>query len=94
MSIFKKKLTVNEWLDIWLDKYKKNALTTKSFEKYVSSLKYVREVFGSKFIDKLSAPEFQCFIDELLEIDPQGVLPETMMHSLSKTWMIRGPIPK
>lgn len=79
----KKKLTVNEWLDIWLDKYKKNVLTTKSYEKYVSSLNYVREIFGSKYLDKLSAPEFQCFIDELLEnggVKNEGLSSSTVIN--------------
>lgn len=68
----KKKLTVSEWLDIWLETYKKKSLSYKSYEKYVSSLKYVRGPFGTKYLSKVEACEFQDFLDELLECGGVG----------------------
>jgi hypothetical protein len=80
-------------IDIWtmenLEHHKPELIRTRvlhEFEEQFIPAKVHGEFLEALRFGMVSQMQGEQIIDELLEIDPQGVLPETMMHSLSKTW--------
>lgn len=60
------KLTVGIWADRWLEDFVKPSVRTKTYEKYSSCMKYVKEKFGEVLLSSLAVPDVQRFFNELL----------------------------
>ncbi|VBB06485.1 phage integrase family [Lucifera butyrica] len=60
------KLTVGAWVDRWLEDFVKPSVRTKTYEKYYSCMKYVKDRFNDVLITKLSVPDIQRLFNELL----------------------------
>lgn len=63
----KEKLTVGDWLDIWLNKYKKDKRRIRTFENYEYLIRiHLKPHLGHIMLDKLSTETVQDFYDMLL----------------------------
>lgn len=61
------KLTLEVWIDRWLEDYAKPKVRIKSWEKYRSSLAYVKNSkFAKVFLPRIKAPDLQSFFNQLL----------------------------
>ena len=63
-----KTLTVENWINTWLNDYKKPQLRQKSYEKYAASLlPYVVPALGKKYLQKVTTHDVQAMLNTLLE---------------------------
>lgn len=61
------KLTLDTWIDRWLEDYAKPNVRIKSYEKYRSSLQYVKKSkLGKLSLTRLKDPDIQTFLNQLL----------------------------
>ena len=63
-EISPKKLTTLEWINQWMDTYKKNFITKKSFRDIYNSLTKFIKKFGSVYIENLNTTSIQTFLNE------------------------------
>ena len=63
-----KTLTVENWINTWLNDYKRPQLRQKSYEKYTASLlPYVVPSLGKKYLQKVTTHDVQEMLNKLLE---------------------------
>lgn len=57
--------TYNEWLDEWVEQFKKGKLREDYFDEFVKKVAKVREVFGKRSINKIDSLEILRYINSL-----------------------------
>ena len=61
-----KKITLNEWFDIWLEDYKSINVKQRTFKNYARQYRnHIKKDFGTKYIDEITVEQVQRFVNKL-----------------------------
>jgi len=73
------KMTLGQWLDIWLDSYVAHSVKPYTLDSYrTQAEKHVKPTMGKVGLSVLTAPLIQGFYNDLLEVD--GLSPKTIKN--------------
>jgi integrase len=73
LSIDADKITLSEWLDIWMNDYVKSRVKIKTYEKYGNEVKnYIKPKLGHLVVKKLTTHEVQKWLSELTKSGGQA----------------------
>jgi integrase len=79
MFIDRSGLTVSNWIEIWLQEYKRHSLKPSTFESYSFIFsKYIKPYIGEIKIQDLKSEQIQRFINDLRK---QGLSPRTVIYA-------------
>ncbi|EIP8443274.1 Arm DNA-binding domain-containing protein, partial [Enterococcus faecalis] len=62
-----KNITLEEYYDKWINLYKKQAITPRSYQKYKDTLSAIKKYFPDKKLAEIKKSEYQKFINEYAE---------------------------
>jgi len=79
MAVVPERITMNEYLDRWLEAAKKNSVKANTYESYEGTLDlYVRPFIGTRRLDQLTPLEIQMLLTKLSE---KGLSPRTARYA-------------